>query len=244
MKRFAAITLSALLVSAGLSSLFWYPAYADLGYTAGAGTTIFDFVCFTTKHCSAHVPIDSTGADMTDTTNHVLFIDTRAVGNLYTAITAPIAAGSAIIGKVGIDQTTPGTTNGVSTQLGGVATVDNPCQTVAKNYTPITITTNTTTRIVAPAAAKKTYVCSIVLQTALANNVGIVEGTGGTCGVSTAGVLGGTTAASGLNFSANEGWSAGNGTAPILATAGTNVDLCLITSVATNLAGHVTWVQK
>jgi hypothetical protein len=36
-----------------------------------------------------------------------------ALKGLYNAVTSAIPAGSAIIGKVGIDQTTPGTTNGV-----------------------------------------------------------------------------------------------------------------------------------
>jgi hypothetical protein len=167
-----------------------------------------------------------------------------ALKGIYASVNGAIAAGTAIIGKVGIDQTTPGTTNNVTVSYGSAAVVDNPCQTVAKNYTPITITTATTTRIIAPAASKKTYVCSIILQAAAADNVGVVEGTGGTCGTGTAGIVGGTTAASGLNLAANEGWSGGNGQSPVLATAGTNVDFCLITSAATNLAGHVTWVQK
>lgn len=37
---------------------------------------------------------------------------------IYNAATAPIPAGTAIIGKVGIDQTTPGTTNGVALTAG------------------------------------------------------------------------------------------------------------------------------
>lgn len=131
-----------------------------------------------------------------------------------------------------------------SQYLGTAAVVDDPCRTVTPTSTPISITTATTTRIIAPTSAKKTYICSISLQTNAANNIGIVEGTGGTCGTGTAGVYGGTTSGSGLNFTANEGISMGNGGATIMATAGTNIDFCLITSAATNLAGHVRWVQK
>lgn len=126
----------------------------------------------------------------------------------------------------------------------GVLQVGDPCQTVAKTYTPISITTATTTRIVAPTSAKKTYVCYMYLQTTAANNIAVVEGTGGTCGSSTAGVVGGTTAANGLNNAANSGQAFGNGGYAALATAGTNVDLCLITSAATPLAGHVVWVAQ
>ena len=39
-------------------------AIADVNYTQGAGTVIFDFVCFTTKHCTAHVPINSAGTEI------------------------------------------------------------------------------------------------------------------------------------------------------------------------------------
>jgi hypothetical protein len=45
---------------------------------------------------------------------------------LYNAITSPIPPGTNLIGKIGIDQTTPGTTNGVqlpTTTNGGAATV-------------------------------------------------------------------------------------------------------------------------
>lgn len=122
--------------------------------------------------------------------------------------------------------------------------VADPCSTVAQTSTPISITTGTTTRIVAPTSAKKTYICYLFLTSAAADNVGIVEGTGGTCGTGTAGVIGGTTAANGPNFAANGGaaFSAG-GVVAAAVTAGTNVDLCLITSASTPLAGVIKWVQ-
>lgn len=118
------------------------------------------------------------------------------------------------------------------------------CEANAQTSTPISITTATTTRIVAPSASNKTYICALFLTSAAADNVGIVEGTGGTCGTATAGVIGGTTAANGPNFAANGGMfiQAGGKTA-VAVTAGTNVDLCLITSAATPLAGVIKFVQ-
>lgn len=137
------------------------------------------------------------------------------------------------------------TINGTSCMLGtSCNTSADACQLVTKTYTPISITTNTTTRIVAPTSAKHTYICSMLLSTAAANNVAVVEGTGGTCGAGTAGVVGGTTTTNGLNFAANGGVMLGAGDAAIAATAGTNVDLCLITSAATPLAGVIAWVQQ
>ena len=119
-----------------------------------------------------------------------------------------------------------------------------PCEANLQSYAPISITTATTTRIVTPSASNKTYICSLFLTSAAADNVGIVEGTGGTCGTGTAGVIGGTTAANGPNFAANGGvlLQAG-GKVAVAQTAGTNVDLCLITSAATPLAGGIKYVQ-
>lgn len=122
-------------------------------------------------------------------------------------------------------------------------TVD-PCEANVQTYAPISITTATTTRIVAPSASNKTYICHLFLTSAAADNVGIVEGTGGTCGTGTAGVIGGTTAANGPNFAANGGVALhAGGKVAVAQTAGTNVDLCLITSAATPLAGGIKYVQ-
>lgn len=140
--------------------------------------------------------------------------------------------------------TVQGIASGTPMPVSQSGVVVNPCEAVAQSYTPISITTATTTRIVAPSASNKTYICSLFLTSAAADNVGIVEGTGGTCGTGTAGVVGGTTAANGPNFAANGGMllQAG-GKVSAAQTAGTNVDLCLITSAATPLAGGIKYVQ-
>ncbi len=145
--------------------------------------------------------------------------------------TGSIPAGTAYIGKT---RTTDGTRDAVV----------HPCAAAIQTYAPISITTATTTRIVAPSASNKTYICSMFLTSAAADNVGIVEGTGGTCGTGTAGVIGGTTAANGPNFAANGGvMLQTGGRTSVAQTAGTNVDLCLITSAATPLAGGINYVQ-
>lgn len=119
-----------------------------------------------------------------------------------------------------------------------------PCEANLQTSLPISITTATTTQIVAASASNKTYICSLFLTSAAADNVGIVEGTGGTCGTGTAGVVGGTTAANGPNFAANGGMLLQSGGKVAAAqTAGTNVGLCLITSAATPLAGVLKYVQ-
>lgn len=49
--------------------------------------------------------------------------DTNGYGNVNVKSNSALIAGSAIIGKVGIDQTTPGTTNGVQTLTGSTTAV-------------------------------------------------------------------------------------------------------------------------
>lgn len=217
-----AVTMASGAVSSG--------AYSAGSLAAGAGVDGWDL----TQGTKADAAYSGSGSASV----------VAALKGIYASVNGAIAAGTNIIGKVGIDQTTPGTTNNVSLSYGSAAVVDNPCQTVAKNFTPINITSTTTAQVIAPTASKKTYICSFSIQTASANNVAVVEGTGGTCGTGTAGVYGGATPGSGLNLAANEGIAMGNGSSPVLATAGTNVGFCLAASAATNLAGHVTWVQK
>lgn len=222
-------------------------ASADLSVKDGSGATqtVFNFVCFTTKLCNGTVLINSSGTEISPATagnqttmiGHVDGLETLVTSTntkldtLNGNVTAAIPAGTAYIGKT---RATDGTNDAVL----------NACETVAQTSTPISITTATTTRIVAPTSAKKTYICYLFLTSAAADNVAIVEGTGGTCGSSTAGVIGGTTAANGPNFAANGGVALSNGGKTSVAeTAGTNVDLCLITSAATPLAGVIKWVQ-
>ena len=75
-------------------------------------------------------------------------------GNLWSAL----PAGSAVIGKVGIDQTTPGTTNAVQI----VSTVGDPCEnpSVAKSSAVIAFSTATTTALVALSSGKVIYLCA------------------------------------------------------------------------------------
>jgi hypothetical protein len=184
----------------------------------------------------------------TGTVSAKLRLMTTQLDNINTNIQGSIPAGTALIGDVNLRQ--GGTALSVSNPTfirevdGTRSRILDPCESIVQSYAPISITTATTTRIVAPSASNKTYICSLFLTSAAADNVGIVEGTGGTCGSGTAGVIGGTTAANGPNFAANGGvmLQAGGKTAAAQ-TAGTNVDLCLITSAATPLAGGIKYVQ-
>lgn len=169
-----------------------------------------------------------------------------------------------------VDQTTPGTTNLVAltpAQTGAGATagavpanasyngvnvagnlvglVGDPCSVTAATILPFTIPTNTTTNILAGTAAQKIYVCYLYMQTGLANNVALIEGTtGGTCGSGTAALVGGVTAATGLLNAANSGQAFGNGGFTVLQTQTNNNDICAITSASGPLSGVLKYVKR
>lgn len=131
------------------------------------------------------------------------------------------------------------TSDGTNTAL-----VD-PCKSVAKVYTVISQAAAGPTTLVAGTSAKKTYICSIViLPVTAAISMNLVEGTGTNCSSVSAGVWGGTTAASGAVIAINGGFVSGNGDSAIAQTA-TNADnLCIIASGTTQISGGMYTVQR
>lgn len=109
------------------------------------------------------------------------------------------------------------------------------------NNIPISITSGTTTLIVTGVSSRHVYICHLDLVTAVANNVAVITGTGATCGTSTAGVFGGTTAANGWNFAANGGIAMGSGIGMVGRTETTGDSICIITSSAGPLAGAISY---
>jgi len=172
-----------------------------------------------------------------------------AVGQDTTTIagSAPGTAGSAssnVLTIQGIASMTPVQVN--LTQFGGTAVGSNPCLT--QTPTPAVINnagSSTTQELIAGTSAKKTYVCSInVGPVASAVNVALVEGTGSTCGTSTAGMAGGATAATGWQFAANGGLTFGSGGYPIAAAATAADNVCLMYSAAVQVSGVAMYVQQ
>jgi hypothetical protein len=111
--------------------------------------------------------------------------------------------------------------------------------TVCDNFANINISIATTTLLVTGVSAKQVHICSIRLVAAAADNVALIEGTGATCGTGTAGMDGGTTAASGFNFSANGGMTQGTGVGEIDRTVTTGDSVCVVTSGAVQLSGKI-----
>ncbi len=119
--------------------------------------------------------------------------------------------------------------------------VGDPCQLNAKSYFSDSITAST--QEITGTTSKHTYICSLNVLSASAENVAIVEGTGTTCGTSVAkvvGLSGGTTAATGWNLAANGGLTFGNGASSIGEAAnatGDNVCFLLSGSTQVNIGG-------
>ena len=74
------------------------------------------------------------------------------------------------------------------------------CTGTKLTYTPFSQGTPTTATIIAGVNGKKTYICKMFLWSP-AGDVALVEGTGTNCSTVSAGMLGGSTAATGQVFS-------------------------------------------
>lgn len=127
---------------------------------------------------------------------------------------------------------------------GTTAIVADPCQTATKVYTPINVVTGTNT-IIAGVSAKKKYICSIMLFSAGTDNVAIFQSTTGTsCVTALVGVIGGTTTATGMQMTAQTGFTLGNGSSAVAATTVVNTDLCVVTSASVQMSGVVVTVDQ
>ena len=123
-----------------------------------------------------------TGAPAVGVTTTLDSTDAAALQTIITNTGGSIPAGSALIGKVGIDQTTPGSTNNVtvSTNVGTLPLIQ------ATASAAITSTSATTTQIIAHSGSTKTYITHYELVVSGAGTVNFISGTGGTCGTNTA----------------------------------------------------------
>jgi hypothetical protein len=99
-----------------------------------------------------------------------------------------------------------------------------------------------------PIAAKRVFVCSMVLMVSAPTTLSIAEGQGATCsGPNQAGMIGvGTNSAAsgGMSFPANGGLTLGNGTGSVTQTANINTNVCLYNTGSATIAGNVTYVAN
>ncbi len=176
---------------------------------------------------------------------------TVATDSATVAGSASIPAGTNLMGKVGLDQTTPGTTNGVqdaSTSATGSAvpakasfmganSAGNLTGLIqADSSASVSISTATTTQIVALSSTKKIYVTAYSLIAGGTGNVTFEYGTGSNCGT-------GTTVLTGaLPLVANSGIATGSGLGPVLVVPASNA-LCILTSAGVQISGSVAYTQ-
>jgi hypothetical protein len=100
------------------------------------------------------------------------------------------------------------------------------------------ISTTAAVKQVAGIGGERLHICSVFLMVAGQEQVGIVEGTGTTCGTNTVALVGGTTAS--VAAPANGGFVVASDriTIPMQVTGD---DLCLVKSAANNLSGFITY---
>jgi len=132
------------------------------------------------------------------------------------------------------------------TQIAGTNLVADPCQTAAKTSLPINQATASLTTIISGVSGKHTYICSIFLISAAAQNINLVAGTGTNCGTAVhVGFFGGTSAATGPNLAANTGFTLGNGRGSVAGGNDTAADnICYAASGAGQVSGVLTYVQQ
>jgi hypothetical protein len=188
---------------------------------------------------SSALQVDSTG---------VLKIDCFVNCGIAQSSSTSAQTGSLVMGAVTTSAPaySTGNTNPLSLDTSGDLRVVNlsGCngQSSANTvYTPVNVTGNS--QIITGAASKQTYICAVNLMVGAADNVALVEGTGSTCGTGTAGMAGGTTAATGWNFAANGGLTLGNGQGMVARTATAADNVCLLVSGGAQVSGGITWAQ-
>jgi hypothetical protein len=112
------------------------------------------------------------------------------------------------------------------------------------NSAAINMSTATTTQIIAISGTSgRTYICSMNLVVAGADNVALISGSGTNCASNQAGLAGSTTAGSGWNLAANGGLTMGSGLGMIIKTTTTNNEICLVTSAAVQVSGSIAYTQ-
>lgn len=162
-----------------------------------------------------------------------------------------LVAGTALAGKFGIDQTTPGTTNGVRPDTSGATASAVPTRAdymgavssgnltgivQADASAAISVSTATTTQLVALSSSKKIYVTSLDVIAGGTGNITFVYGTGSSCGTGTTSLTGA------YNLTAQAGLAKGNGLGPVLVVPASNA-LCVTTSAAVQMSGSVAYTQ-
>ncbi len=152
----------------------------------------------------------------------------RVLGNAGAAFDAATGAAPPA-NAVQVAGLNSGATGGL---LGGIPVCD--------TYYNINIVTATTTLAVTGVSGRHVRICHINMVAAGTQNVGIISGTGSTCGTGTGAIVG-TTAGTGYNWTAQTGISAGSGIGTIMRTVAAGDSVCIITSAGVQLSGVIAY---
>lgn len=115
-----------------------------------------------------------------------------------------------------------------------------PCSYGTKVFVAINQTTST--QLFTGTASNRIYVCSITLTTAAAQNIALVNGTGTVCATGIAGMIGGTSAATGMQLAANGGFAFGAGAGTVAKSTADAANVCLLQSGANQVSGVISYV--
>ena len=116
-----------------------------------------------------------------------------------------------------------------------------------KTFMPVSQAATGPTTLLAGVVGKRWYICFIdlhIVTNGQNNNVNLVEGTGTNCSSVSAGLMGGTTAATGPNLDSSDWLLMGNGSAAVMVTATAGDNVCYVATGATGIAGALTAVNK
>jgi hypothetical protein len=176
----------------------------------------------------------------------------RQIVNVGTGTVAATQSGTWTVQPGNTANTTPWLvkptdgTNAVTVKASGAnaATTDSAL-VVAPSPNPSTVCTsviavNQTASTDLKTSTNKLHICSIMLVSAAAQSISLVEGTGSTCGTGTTALIGGTSAS--LSLAANGGFSAISDRA-WLETQVTGDHLCLLQGGSGNVSGTITYTD-
>jgi hypothetical protein len=145
-------------------------------------------------------------------------------------------------------QITDGTNLGVVKAASTSPALADPAQIVNLSPNPSPVCTSVqavnqtaSTTVITGTASQFLYVCSIVLVSATAQNISVVEGTGTVCATGIAALVGGTTAS--VALAANGGFSSVAGL-PWMKTKTAADNFCVLQSGSGNVSGTITYVSR
>lgn len=223
------------------------PVSGTVTANAGTGTfTVGDGAGSLTVDAPVGTPVAgrlSDGTAFLTTTGGRLSVDASGVAVPVTDNAGSLTVDGTVTANAGT-----GTFN-VETELpaGGAATPVSVSQSDGARRMECTSRVNINqtagTQLITGVASQKIYFCTVVVVSATAQNIALVEGTGTVCATGIAGLWGGTTAATGPNLAANSGFVTASSTyTNFTATAADNV--CLLQSGTGQLSGWITFISQ